>query len=432
MGYAPGGLEMYRWMSDLFPICRSITGDGNRQTLEYLQKLNPDLQLHEAPTGESVFDWKVPREWKIREAFIEHVASGKRFANFAENNLHVWSYSAPVDRVITKDELLEHVRTQPDRPDAIPYVTTYYQENWGFSLSENTRQSLPDGDYRVAIDSELFSGALVYADYLLQGTEQKEVFFSTYFCHPSMANNELSGPVVSTALQLFLRNRFPTPRYSYRFVLVPETIGSLTYLSRHLQDLKENVVAGFQLTCLGDERKYTQIQSRAGATLADKALAASLQECTPVDLFPFAFRDSDERQYCWPGIDLPVTTFCRSKPGTYPEYHTSDDNLELVSPLGLAQSLGVLVRIVESFELGLYPSVATIGEPQLGKRSLYPAIGQKVAEGEPRFPTRVNLDLLVSCDGETSLFDLSSQLDLPLSEVIEEVRRLRKLDLLLP
>jgi aminopeptidase-like protein len=293
-------------------------------------------------------------------------------------------------------------------------------------MSEKEKASLPSGDYRVFIDSELFDGEMLYADALIRGKTPKELFFSSYICHPSMANNELSGPVLLAALMNFLRNELPEPRYSYRFVLIPETIGSLTYLSENLDELKENVYCGFNLSCVGDDRSFSHVESRLGHTLADQALEASFIGLPNTVKYSFLDRQSDERQYCAPGIDLPLAGFCRTKYGQYPEYHTSADNFEVVTAEGLQGSFNVMSTIIRAFEGGLYPKAAVLGEPQLGKRGLYPTTSQKGSHGG----VRARRDVLAYADGNHSVFEISSRTRLELDTVLDELELLGKAGLI--
>lgn len=327
--------EMYELCERLFPICRSITGDGVRKTLQMLVEVyGNEINIHEVPTGTKVFDWTVPKEWNIKEAYIEN-SKGQRVIDFKNNNLHVVGYSLPVDKFVDLQELKSVVYTQPDQPDAIPYVTSYYKECYGFCMSQNQLDKLPEDTYHIVIDSELKEGSLTYGEIIIPGDTEEEVFLSTYICHPSMANNELSGPVVATFLAKWL-NLLVKRRYTYRIIFIPETIGAITYLSKNLQYLKEHVIAGFNLSCVGDNRTFSYVESRYGDTLADKAAKNVLSFYYPdYKTYSFLKRGSDERQYNAPGVDLPVCAICRSKYGEYPEYHTSKDNLELISPEGL-------------------------------------------------------------------------------------------------
>jgi len=421
------GDQMYGWARDLFPICRSITGDGVRQTLGYLQKLLPGLAISEVPSGTKVLDWVVPEEWNIRDAFIAD-ESGKRVVDFRRSNLHVVGYSEPVSTEMTLEELQPHLHSLPAMPDALPYVTSYYERRWGFCLSQRVRDTLRPGKYRVLIDSTLAPGSLSYAELILpasdersgQSSEDREVLLSTYICHPSMANNELSGPVVTTALVCWLRS-LPQRRYTYRVVFVPETIGSITYLSKHLDEMKRRTIAGYVITCVGDDRAYSFLESRAGNTLADSITKHVIKHHYP-DCVTYSFleRGSDERQYCSPGVDLPVVSLMRSKHGTYPEYHTSLDNLGLISPQGLAGAYGALRRCLSLIEANRIYHAACLGEPQLGRRGLYPTLSQH--GGYAQVQTMMNI--LAYADGQRDLVSLAERIGQPADACIPIIARL--------
>ena len=421
------GTEMITWMKDMWSYPRSLTGHGTRKTLKYLQNINSELKfnIHSFKTGTKVFDWEVPSEWNIYDAYIEH-ETGKRFAEFSKNNLHVLGYSNPCDKVIPLSELLPHVYTQPDQPEDIPYVTSYYNDRWGFCMSDNDKKNLPKGKYHVVVDCKKEPGSMEVADLVIKGTSSKEIFFSTYVCHPSMANNELSGPVLSAALIQYISKNYPNPKYTYRFVFVPETIGSIAYLSKNINTLQKSVICGFNLSCVGDDREYSHIRSRDGDNLADNALESALIGLKNVISYSFLERGSDERQYCSPGIDLPLCGFCRTKYENYREYHTSADNFDVVNADGLDGSLDVITSIIDAFEFGLYPQNTIECEPQLGKRNLYPSVGQKNAWNT----VKTRMDFLAYADGNHSLFDISKKIKKNLKLVISEAKILKEHELI--
>ena len=418
--------EMYELCERLFPICRSITGDGVRKTLQLLVEVyGNEINIHEVPTGTKVFDWTVPKEWNIKEAYIEN-SKGQRVIDFKNNNLHVVGYSLPVDKFVDLQELKSVVYTQPDQPDAIPYVTSYYKECYGFCMSQNQLDKLPEDTYHIVIDSELKEGSLTYGEIIIPGDTEEEVFLSTYICHPSMANNELSGPVVATFLAKWL-NLLVKRRYTYRIIFIPETIGAITYLSKNLQYLKEHVIAGFNLSCVGDNRTFSYVESRYGDTLADKAAKNVLSFYYPdYKTYSFLKRGSDERQYNAPGVDLPVCAICRSKYGEYPEYHTSKDNLELISPEGLLGAYEVYQQCILSLENNYSYKINVLCEPQLGKRGLYPTTSQKGTYDA----VKVMIDFIAYADGSNDLIDISNIIGVPVNELLTVIEKLEKVDLL--
>ena len=419
------GRVMYELAGSMFPICRSITGNGFRKSLQMLKDVVPEIQMHEVPSGTKVFDWTVPKEWNIRDAYVE-TKDGERVIDFKKTNLHVLGYSVPVDQWVSRVELFSHLYTQPDQPDWIPYVTSYYKERWGFCVSENQKKTLNDEEYHVVIDSTLEDGSLTYGDLVIKGDSDDEILLSTYLCHPSMANNELSGPVVQLELIKYIQS-LSHRRYTYRFVFIPETIGSITYCSQHLEELKAHVKACFVLTCVGDDRDYSIIESRYADSLTDRVLRNVLRFHYPdYKTYSFLERGSDERQYGSPGVDLPVCGVCRTKYHVYPEYHTSADDMSLISPEGLNGTYEMMVKVINALEYNYHYVVACCGEPQLGKRGLYPTISQKGSYNA----VKATVDLLAYADGRNDLIGISDLIHQPVDVLIPIINKMRANDLL--
>ncbi len=421
---APGtGEEMYSLARRLFPICRSLTGDGVRETLSILREIIP-IETHEVPSGTQAFDWEIPPEWNIRDAYIKD-DTGKRVVDFAESNLHVVGYSIPFEGRLSLQELNEHLYSLPEQPDLIPYITSYYSPRWGFCLTHRQRETLAEGTYEVCVDSTLEPGSLTYADLLIKGSSDRQILISTYVCHPSMANNELSGPIVATFLArqlLELKNL----RYSYRFVFAPETIGSIVYLSKHLEELREKVIAGYVVTCAGDPGPFSYLQTPNGDSLVDKVTKHVLENSgEEYMLYDFLTRGSDERQYCSPGVNLPIGSLMRTKYGEYP-YHTSGDNLSFVTAGGLAGSLALYGRCLETIEQNATYRVTVCGEPQLSKRGLYPTLSTK----ESGKLVRRMMNLLAFSDGSRDLLSVAERIGEPVWELFPIVDRMLEHDLL--
>ncbi|MFT6906574.1 MAG: aminopeptidase-like protein [Oleiphilaceae bacterium] len=415
------GLKMHSLCKELFPICRSITGDGFRQSLAVLQKQLPALRFFEVATGTQCFDWTVPKEWNIADAYIID-PNGNKICDFKQSNLYVVGYSTPVNKRVSLEELQDHLYSLPEQPTAIPYVTSYYKERWGFCITHAQRSGLPEGEYQVVIDSRLEEGFLTYGELIIPGESEQEVFLSTYLCHPSMANNELSGPVVTTFLAKWLES-LSNRKYTYRVVIIPETIGSITYLSHHYKTMQDKMIAGFNVSCVGDDRTYSYLPSRDGDTLADQVAVHTLKHIYPnFDRYTYLDRGSDERQYCSPGIDLPVCSIMRSKYGCYPEYHTSLDDLSLVTPSGLFGAFNALQKSIQCIEMNEVLQLSVLCEPQLGKRGLYPTISTKNSVTE----VRDMMNLLAYCDGKHSALEIADIIDCPLWELSSVLDKLKE------
>ena len=422
------GNKMHGLAEKLFPINRSLTGNGVRETLSILNEYIKDLVLFEVPSGTQALDWVVPKEWSIVSGHIL-TPSGRKICDFNENNLHIVGYSTPVDDSISLVELDKHLYSLPDQPDAIPYVTSYYAERWGFCLPHKQRMLLEEGTYKVEIDSCLFDGHLTYGELIIKGDTDKEVLISTYVCHPSMANNELSGPVVVTYLAKWLQ-ALQSRKYTYRIIFIPETIGSITYLSKNINQMQEKVIAGFNVSCVGDNRSYSYLPSRNGKTLSDKVAKHILKWIDPDYVaYSWSERGSDERQYCAPGVDLPIASIMRTKYGVYPEYHTSlDDLINVVTPDGLEGGYEALRLSIEAIENICYPRVTVLGEPQLGRRGLYPTISTHNSASASE--SRLLMELITWSDGSHSLLEIAEKCNAPIWELYPLIKKLQTHNLL--
>ncbi len=405
------GDEAFRLIAELYPICRSITGEGFRETLRRISTFIP-LSIHEVPSGTPVFDWTVPKEWNIRDAYVKD-AQGRRIIDFSQSNLHVLNYSVPVRRRLSLHELKDHLFSLPNYPDWIPYRTSYYKQDWGFCLSHRQLQGLEDGEYEVCIDSSLEDGHLTLGEYRIQGARDDEVLISSHACHPSLCNDNLSGVAIATLLARSLSTLSLT--YSYRFLFNPATIGSITWLALHEQGV-QNVKHGLVLACVGDPGHCTYKRSRRGDAEIDQAAAHVLKHAGKdyelIDFTPYGY---DERQYCSPWFNLPVGCFMRTPHGQFPQYHTSADNLDFIRPSALADSFSTCLSIIALLETNrTYVSQNPKCEPQLGKRGLYRSIGGTSGVEETEMALLWVLNL---ADGNHSLLDIAERSHVPFEAV---------------
>lgn len=425
------GKNIYEIVKKIFPLNRSLTGDGVRKTIDILsqslyQCTGLRFKVHEIPSGTKVFDWVVPKEWAISEAFIE-TENGNRILDFANNNLCVVGYSIPVDKWVDLDELLRIIYTQPDQPSVIPYVTSYYSERYGFCMTEEQKRSLAPGKYHIVIKSKLFDGSLTYADLVIPGDLKKEIIISSYVCHPSMANNECSGPALLTELAKYVKN-MEQRKYTYRFILNPETIGSIVYIANNYQLLKNNVIGGIVLSCVGDNNNYSLVHSKYGNTLSDKALLNVLKRRSCFKEYSFLERGSDERQYNSSGVDLPIVGFCRTKYHDFKEYHTSGDDLSFVSAEGFSGSYSAITEWIQIIEKNEKYCMSVCCEPQLGKRGLYPTISKKGSYDN----VKAMMDFIAYADGKNDLIDISNIIGVPAVDLISIVDKLIENGLIKP
>lgn len=416
------GKAMYELAKELFPIPRSITGQGFRASLEILNKTlgGGILKFHSIKSGTRVFDWIVPDEWNAKEAYII-TPEGKKICDFKKHNLHLLNYSEAIDKEMELEELEKHLYSIEEMPDAIPYVTSYYKRRWGFCITHNERKNLKKGLYKVFIDAKHDeNGVLNYADFIIPSTQNSkdEILLSSYLCHPSMANNELSGPIVAIFLAKWLLG-LKERKYNYRFVIIPETIGSIVYLNKHLDHLKKHVKAGFVLSCLGDDNAYSLIHTPKENTLSDKVAMHTLKNKENFKDFSFLERGSDERQYCSPLINLPITCVCRTRFGDYKEYHTSKDDLTFISAKGLKGALKAMQEVIMNLEINEIYQITTFCEPNLGKRGLYHTLNQGITK-KP-----ISTDFLAYCDGKNDVLDIASKLNIQAYELKELIDKIK-------
>jgi len=417
-------IKIEKYFDRLWPITRSLTGNGNRESLKILSEII-DLEITEVPCGTQCFDWNVPPEWNINQAWIKD-GKGDKIVDVSENNLHILGYSEPFQGKLSFKDLKDHLYTLPEQPDLIPYLTSYYKRRWGFCLTYNQFLQLDQNEtYEVFIDSSLDdNGSMTIGEAVIKGKSDKEILFSTYICHPSLASNELSGPLVTTFLYEKVKE-FKNLKYTYRFIFIPETIGSIYSLSVKGEHWKNNLTAGFVITCIGDDGKFTYKRSRIGNSVPDRAVEAILSqtenEFNIVDFFPSG---SDERQYCSPGFNLPVGSLMRTMYGKYPEYHTSADNKEFVSFDAMEKSVSKYLEVIELIEKNeKYINKMPFCEPQLGKRGLYPTLGSQ--KGMQDFVIAMMWILNLS-DGENDLITISEKSKIAVKDLIPVVDKLIK------
>ena len=414
------GDTFHKFATSLWPLNRSITGEGVRRTLKAIGEEVPILEIKKYKSGKDVFDWQIPNEWNVNYAYIID-PSGKKICDFEFNNLHLVGYSESVEIDLNLEKLQQHLYSLPDQPNAIPYITSYYEKRWGFCISHQQRTNLLEGTYKIRISTTLTKGTLDIGEIYIPGKSNKEIFISTYTCHPSMANNEISGITVSTYLAKYLAS-LSNLRYSYRFVFVPETIGSITYLHDNLKSMKKLVVAGFNLSCIGDDRNYSYLPSRDGNTLSDVVAIHVLEHnYSGYKKYSWLDRGSDERQYCAPGIDLPIASLMRTKYGEYPEYHTSlDDLTNVVTPTGLEGGFNLVREVIEAIEQNILIKTEILGEPMMSKHQLYPTLSVKNSTPKTRF----RMNIISYSDGNRSLVEIANILDKPIFEVFSEAQLL--------
>jgi len=412
----------------LFPICRSITGDGVRKTLQIIKKEFPLLKIHNVKSGTKVFDWIIPPEWNISDGYILD-KNNKKILDFKANNLHVVGYSTPVNKLLLKRNLLKHLHSLPKQQRAIPYVTSYYKKNWGFCISHIEKKKIikdyKETDiFKVVIKSSFKpKGNLNYGELILKGKSKQEILVSTYICHPSMANNELSGPIVSMSLIKYF-SKIKDLDKTLRFIFIPETIGSITYLHKNLAILKKNIVGGYNLTCIGDERQHSCIFTKYNNTNSDKSLKSAYKKLKiKFKKYSFLKRGSDERQYNSPGIDLPIASIFRTKYGEFPEYHTSLDDFTLVTKKGIRGGFTVVKTAINILRKKIIPKNKILCEPQMGKRGLY---HQRISQKRINKNVRNYMDFLQYADGKYDLNDISKKLNLKLNEATKILKILKK------
>ena len=417
---------------NLFPICRSLTGRGIKKTLKIIKNEFSDLKIYSIPSGTKVFDWNVPSEWNVTDAYVLD-KDNKKIINFKLNSLHLIGYSIPVNKLLNKIQLFKNLYSLPKQPEAIPYITSYYKKYWGFCITHNKKIEFDkkykkNDKFKVIIKSNLNSnGNLNYGELIIPGKSKQEILISTYICHPSMANNELSGPIVAMSLIKHFK-KFKKLNKTIRFIFIPETIGSITYLSKNLNNLKSNVIGGYNLSCIGDERQHSCMLSKYENSPSDKALLEAYKKLKiKFKLYSFLKRGSDERQYNSPGIDLPITSIFRSKYGEYPEYHTSLDDFNLVTIKGVKGGFKVAKKAIEILLNNIIPKNKILCEPQMGKRGLYPNLSTKSGSKK----SKIYMNFLQYADGKNDLKFIAKKIKINLRSAKKKYIFLKKNNLII-
>ena len=415
----------------LFPICRSLTGDGVRKTLKIIKKEFPKLKICKIRSGTKAFDWNVPPEWNVKDAYILD-KNNKKIVDFRNNNLHLVGYSTPINKFFSKKELLKHIHSLPKQPKAIPYITSYYKRYWGFCVNHNEKLKLEKNyknsdKFKVVIKSNLNSkGYLNYGELILRGKSKQEILISTYACHPSMANNELSGLIVSMCLIKYFK-KIKKLNKTLKFIIIPETIGSITYLSKNLSYLKKNVIGGYNLSCIGDERQHSCMFSKYENSPSDKSIIEAYKKLKiRYKRYSFLERGSDERQYNAPGIDLPISSIFRTKYCKFPEYHTSLDNFNVVTIKGVSGGYKVAKTAIEILLKKLIPKNKILCEPQMRRRGLYPTLSSKPVP----YDAKHYMDFLQYANGKNDLNDISQILKISTKLAKEIFLKLKKNNLI--
>ncbi len=422
--------QIYNFANQIIKHPRSLSGNGVRKTLKDIKRILYNMKIKSFKSGTQVFDWTIPNEWNVNDAYIL-TPDGKKICHFKKNNLHLLGYSTPVNKVLNKKKLLKRLYSLPKLSNAIPYKTSYYKKNWGFCITHNEKKKLKNGNYKVFIDAKHTRGELNYGELFIKGKTNKEILFSTYICHPEMANNETSGISVLTYLAKWIQKK--KRNFSYRIIFIPETIGSIAYIHRNISKLKKNLIAGFVITCVGDKKNFSYVPSRGGDSLSDFVAKKILNDNNKkFKTYTWLDRGSDERQFCSPNIDLPICSITKSKYGTYKEYHTSLDKLgKTVVPEGLNESYNIYRKCVTFLEKNynarfFIPINKTFCEPHLSKRGLYPSISSINLQKK----IKSMMNILSYVDGKKTIIEIAYLCDLSIKEVNKNLYLFKKFNLI--